>query len=131
MKKQTIATPAEGQAQAVSGEWLYLAPEGITIRKIADSIREEAELWEEAGVLEVSMGEKRSFDVECASVNPKDTLTQNFMAANGCANVFLITFAPESYPQAREVMKQILGQCGGLFCGDTQDFSPVIRSDEE
>lgn len=117
------------ESPAVPGEWLYLAPEGVTVRGIAGAIRKKdaIELWEEAGVLEIELGERSSFDMEHATIHPKDAFTRSFVEENGCTEVYLVTFAPENYDGAKEIMQQILDGCGGLFCGDTEDFAPVIR----
>lgn len=126
MKKQKVQKP---EKTAVPGEWLYLAKEGVTIRRIERAIGEsyEMELWEEAGVLEVAFAEASSMDFEHVKIHPKDELTRAYVAKEGCAEVFLVTFAPEEYERAREIMNQIMTACGGMFCGDTEDFMPVVR----
>ena len=130
MKKQTKPNITKAVKPSVPGEWLYLAPEGTTVRKIAENVEGagEIELWEEVGVLEIPIGESSSVDIEQAQVHPKDELTQSYVTESGYKEVFLVTFAPEEYEQAKGVMQQILAKCGGLFCGDTEDFMPVIRA---
>lgn len=119
------------QKPSLPGEWLYLAPEGVTVRRIAESMEERdgIELWEEAGVLEIEIGGGSTMDMERAGIHPKDEFTRSFVEKNGCREVFLVTFAPEEYEGAAVLMRQILSRCGGLFCGDTEDFSPVLRAD--
>ena len=111
------------------GDWLYFCPEEITVRGLYEIFAEQddVEIWEEAGVLEIPMGEKSSFDVEAAQIHPKDEITQQFAAEQGAKSVFLITFIPEDYEKAEPIMKQMLGKFGGLFCGDTEDFMPQVR----
>lgn len=111
------------------GDWLYFCPEEITIRSLYEifSEQEDVEIWEEAGVLEIPMGEKCSFDVETAQIHPKDEITLRFAAENEAKSVFMVTFLPEDYEKAESFMKQILGKFGGLFCGDTEDFMPQLR----
>lgn len=113
----------------VPGEWLYLAKEGVTIRQIEQAVGEffEKELWEEAGVLEIAFAKASSMDFEHVKIHPKDELTRAYVAKEGCAEVFLVTFVPEDYGRAQEVMKRIIKACGGMFCGDTEDFLPVER----
>lgn len=119
---------AAGQQGMVTGEWLYLAAAGMNVRQIADAVEEcETELWEDAGVLEIVLGEKSSMDIEQTKVRHGDDVTGSFLAENGCAEIFLVTFAPEEYRRAEEIMRRILSRCGGLFCGDTVDFKPEIR----
>lgn len=128
MKKQK--TQKTGNA-VVPGEWLYLTKEGVTVRQIEQAIDTsyEMEIWEEAGVLEVAFAETSSMDFEHAKIHPKDELTRAYVEKEGCTEVFLVTFAPEEYERAKGIMKQIIKACGGLFCGDTEDFMPVVRGE--
>ena len=54
-------------------------------------------------------------------------MTLQFAEELGAKGVFLVTFSPEAYENAKVVMKQILDKFGGLFCGDTEDFMPQIK----
>ena len=111
------------------GDWLYFCPQEITIRGLYEifSERNGVEVWEEAGVLEIPLDEKSSFDVEEAKIHPKDEITRQFAEEKEAKCVFLITFMPEDYDKAEPIMKQILEKLGGLFCGDTEDFMPQIQ----
>ena len=40
--------------------------------------------------------------------------------------VFLVTFKPETYEEAKKVMRRIMDKTGGFFCGDTEDFTPML-----
>ena len=113
----------------VVGDWLYFAPQEITVRELYELFaeRDDVEIWEDAGVLEIPMGEKSSFDVEAAEIHPKDEITLAFAKEQGAKCVFLATFSPENHEAAESIMKQILGKFGGLFCGDTEDFKPQLR----
>lgn len=131
-EKKVKQTGREGKAtkmQTVPGEWLYLAPQGVDAGRIAEALAGtyETELWEDAGVVEVVFGEKQSVDIEHTKVHPKDEVTGAYVSENGCKEVFLVTFAAENFGCVEPVMRLILAQCGGLFCGDTEDFSPVVR----
>ena len=113
----------------ITGDWLYFCPEEISVRDIyevfADTV--DAEIWEEAGVLELLLTEKSTLDIETAQIHPKDEITQNFAKEQGAKCVFLATFLPEDYLQAEQMMRQLLEKFGGIFCGDTEDFTPVIQ----
>lgn len=115
----------------VPGEWLYLTKAGIQVREIADALSGtcETEIWEDAGVLEILLAEGNSVDIEHVRVHPKDELTRAFIQKVDCEEVFLVTFAPEEYERVKELMKKIMAACGGLFCGDTEDFSPIVREE--
>lgn len=111
------------------GDWLYFCPQEITVRQLYELFteRDDVEIWEEAGVLEIPMDEKSSFDVEEAEIHPKDEITKQFADKQGAKCVFLATFMPEDYDKAEPIMKQILEKFGGLFCGDTEDFIPQLQ----
>lgn len=111
------------------GDWLYFCPEEITVRGLYEIFADVAdvEIWEDAGVLEIPIGEKSSFDVESAQIHPKDEITLLFASEQAAKCVFLTTFSPEDYDKAEQIMKRILGKFGGVFCGDTEDFMPQLR----
>lgn len=129
MKKRSDHNKPMTGGEAVLGEWLYLAPEGVDVIQIAKALDQkyDIELWEEAGVLEIIFGEKKSVDMEHVKIHPKDALTTEYVEKNGCKEVFLVTFDASEFTDVKPIMQQILTQCGGLFCGDTEDFEPVVR----
>ena len=111
------------------GAWLYFCPQEITVRGLYEIFaeRDDVEVWEEAGVLEIPMDEKSSFDIEAAQIHPKDEITRQFADEQSAKCVFLVTFMPKDFDKAETIMKQILEKFGGLFCGDTEDFMPQLR----
>ena len=113
-----------------NGDWLYFCPQEITVREIYNVCSDMAgiEIWEEAGVLEIPLGEKSSFDVEAVQIHPKDEVTLQFAKEQDAKRVFLVTFLPEAYAQAEGLMKKIIDALGGLFCGDTEDLMPRIEA---
>lgn len=115
---------------AIPGEWLYLNKDGSTVRQIATALEAEyeIEIWEDAGVLEVVLADGGSMDVEHTKIHPKDEMTRAFVEKEGYSEVFLVTFLPEEYLSVEKVMHKIMQVCGGMFCGDTEDFNPVIRT---
>ena len=118
-----------GSKNQVLGDWLYFCPQEIGVRELYDVVSGdyETEIWEDAGVLEIVLGEKSSVDMEAANIHPKDEITQQFAMEHGAKCVFLMTFAPEDYEMAEKIMHQILSQHGGIFCGDTEDFMPQVK----
>ena len=129
MKKTETKKPEKKIQNQVTGEWLYFCPLEATVKTICEifSNTDNVELWEEAGVLEISLGEKGSFDVETTQIHPKDEVTLQFAEELGTKSVFLVTFSPEDYEDAKMIMRQILDTFGGLFCGDTEDFMPQVK----
>ena len=128
------AVPANKTAQEkkkkadVPGEWLYFAPEAVDVRQIADVLDGtcELEIWQEAGVLEIMYGGESSMDMEEGTIHPKDQVTAAFAEEHDCDRVYLVTFSAEEYEKVLPVMRHILQECGGIFCGDTEDFKPIL-----
>ena len=128
------AVPANKTAQEkkkkadVPGEWLYFAPEAEDVRQIADVLDGtcELEIWQEAGVLEIMYGGESSMDMEEGTIHPKDQVTAAFAEEHDCDRVYLVTFSAEEYEKVLPVMRHILQECGGIFCGDTEDFKPIL-----
>ena len=128
------AVPANKTAQEkkkkadVPGEWLYFAPEAVDVRQIADVLDGtcELEIWQEAGVLEIMYGGESSMDMEEGTIHPKDQVTAAFAEEHDCDRVYLVTFSAEEYEKVLAVMRHILQECGGIFCGDTEDFKPIL-----
>ena len=112
----------------VPGEWLYFAPQAVGVRQIADALEEacEMEIWQEAGVLEIMYSGESSMDMEEGTIHPKDQVTAAFAEEHGCDRVYLVTFSAEEYEKALPVLRRILQECGGIFCGDTEDFMPLL-----
>lgn len=114
---------------AIPGEWLYMCTKELNVQDIKMSFGADSsydiEVWEEAGVLEIGWAEKNSFDMEAAEIHPKDEITAAFASEKGVKTVFLVTFKPEDYEEAKRIMKTICDACGGFFCGDTENFTPV------
>ena len=119
----------EKQKKQNIGDWLYFCPKEIDVRDLYEVVSGtyETEIWEDAGVLEIVLGEKSSVDIERAQIHPKDEITSAFAKEHKANSVFLVTFAPEDYEVAETLMKQILGQHGGIFCGDMEDFMPQVK----
>ena len=128
------AVPANKTAQEkkkkadVPGAWLYFAPEAGDVRQIADGLDGtcELEIWQEAGVLEIMYGGESSMDMEEGTIHPKDQVTAAFAEEHDCDRVYLVTFSAEEYEKVLPVMRHILQECGGIFCGDTEDFKPIL-----
>ena len=128
------AVPANKTAQEkkkkadVPGEWLYFAPEAVDVRQIADVLDGtcELEIWQEAGVLEIMYGGESSMAMEEGTIHPKDQVTAAFAEEHDCDRVYLVTFSAEEYEKVLPVMRHILQECGGIFCGDTEDFKPIL-----
>ena len=71
-------------------------------------------------------GGESSMDMEEGTIHPKDQVTAAFAEEHDCDRVYLVTFSAEEYEKVLPVMRHILQECGGIFCGDTEDFMPLL-----
>lgn len=114
----------------VPAEWLYLNPEKITTRQIYELFLEsrtcQAEYWEEAGVLELSVPEADSVDLEEMECSLGDEEGDTFLAQHQIQTVYAVTIRPEYFDKVKPVMAGITEKLGGFFCGDTEDFLPRV-----
>ena len=117
-------------APKVPGEWLYLNKEELPLRKIYELFNEAqtAEYWEAAGVLEISLPESGTLDMEDLEGTLGDDEGDAYLFQNGIHTVFAATIRPEDYEKAKEIMLFITKKCGGYFCADTADFKPVVAA---
>lgn len=95
-----------GSFQAPKGplEWIYVLEEGKVMRDLYMVLQEKTEYvieyWEEAGVLEIAMGEAAgSIDME----QSEDV------------DVLWVTLPTKGYEKAAEAIKEIEKSCGGHF----------------
>ena len=112
------------------GEWLYLNKEELPLRKIYELFNEAqtAEYWEAAGVLEISLPESGTLDMEDLEGTLGDDEGDAYLFQNGIHTVFAATIRPEDYEKAKEIMLFITQKRGGYFCADTADFKPVVAA---
>ena len=117
-------------APKMPGEWLYLNKEELSLRKIYELFNEaqNAEYWEAAGVLEISLPESGTLDMEDLEGTLGDEEGDAYLKENEIHTAAAVTTRPEDYEKAKEVMLYIIEKLGGYFCGDTADFTPVVAA---
>ena len=117
-------------APKMPGEWLYLNKEELSLRKIYELFEEKqtAEYWEAAGVLEISLPESGTLDMEDLEGTLGDEEGDAYLKENEIHTVAAVTIRLEDYEKAKEVMLYIIEKLGGYFCGDTADFTPVVAA---
>lgn len=113
----------------VPAEWLYMTEREITVRDIAASFEqpEMVEIWEAAGVAEVILSEKASMDMEMTETDLGDEESNRFLQEHDVKTLFLVIIPPVEYESAKACMLKIMERNGGFFCGDTDDFTPVVK----
>lgn len=109
--------------------WIIMSRNEITVADIMDIVGDDydIEIWTEVGVLEIAIGEKSSVDIEAFDADPRDEYSCDYIAKNGIKELFYVSFKPEDYDAAEKIMKKIAAGIDGFVCGDTDDFTPVIK----
>ena len=109
--------------------WIIMSRKEITVADIKDIVGDDydIEIWTEVGVLEIAIGEKSSVDIEAFDADPRDEYSCDYIAKNGIKELFYVSFRPEDYDAAEKIMKKIAAGIDGFVCGDTDDFTPVIK----
>ena len=102
-------------APKMPGEWLF-------------NEAQTAEYWEAAGVLEISLPESGTLDMEDLEGTLGDDEGDAYLLQNGIHTVFAATIRLDDYEKAKEIMLFITQKLGGYFCADTADFKPVVAA---
>lgn len=130
-EKKKMPIVKKAPVPGVPAEWLYMNPEVISARQIYELFAEDpayrAEFWEEIAVLEIGIPEAGSVDMEEIECEFDDEEGQAFLAQNQIKTVYEVTIMPEHYEKAKAAMQIIAENLGGFFCGDTEDFQPMLR----
>ena len=112
-------------------EWLYLCTQEVSPRQIAELFRGrekvDAQLWEEAGVVELGLFEAKSIDMELLELPTGETEFDTSLEEEGIACAYLVTLVPADEKKAMAAMKIITENLGGYFCGDNDKREPVVK----
>lgn len=111
--------------------WFYMSDKELTAAAVRDALADTdygVEYWEEAQVLEIALGERSSMDVEVIDPRLGEKEADAFLDSRQVRFLCYVTFQPEDYERVRAVMEHICGRIGGFFCGDTEDFTPVVET---
>ena len=129
MKRQSKPEKIKKEKSTAPGEWLYFAPANVTVRSIYEVLTDdyEVEIWEDAGVLEIGLNDGATLDIEWTKIPAKDDITAGIAKHHGCVIVFIVTLISEVFETEKKSMSKIAASLGGLFCGDTEDFTPVLQ----
>lgn len=118
-------------APGIPKEWFYMQQKAVTVRDIEQALKEDdtvnVEIWEEIGVLEVEIPEQKSMDFEQTKPDLRDEYSNAWLAEHEVKSLFFVTLDAENFGKAQEIMQKITGKIGGFFCGDTEDFKPLVK----
>ena len=134
MKKKSKwkkCTQNTGNRSSKPHEWLYMNPTKVSVKEIAAGLLDlesvKTQVWEAAGVLEIELTEAKSIDIEQTQVDLRDEYSNEFLQSHQVEALFYVTIDPENYEAVEQIMKTVVAQTGGFFCGDTENFEPVVK----
>lgn len=133
IKNQVSGQNLQAPAADVPSDWFYMSDQEITaavLKEVLADTSYQVEYWEAAQVLEIALGEGGCLDVEVVEPRLGEKEADAFLDEHQVKFLCYVTFQPEDYEAARLVMEHICGKLGGFFCGDTEDFTPVIGKRE-
>lgn len=115
-------------------DWLYMSERAVSLEQIYEEMtttcKMDVEIWPQAEVLEICVGEKASIDVERASIADfEDDFSKAFLSERGIAEVYYVNY-PADGPEGakcKAVLEKLCAGLGGMLVGDTDDFTPVIK----
>lgn len=115
-------------ARNLPDNWFYMAQDVAMgkLKEVLQNLGYSVQYWEEAGVIEVELGEKTSIDIEMIDTDLGDDYSNAFVAEHAVTSVYYISFRKEDYEICMDVLKKVRNTAGGLICGDTEDFLPIF-----
>lgn len=127
-KKLMNKKPVEKKPQ-IQKEWLLLTGEENEVRQIEEVIKEdyETEIWEELGVMEITLPSGSSIDLEEAEVNMKDEALVQKMEQEEAQRIYLVTAGSDNWKEVETVLKKLAEDLDSVFVADTESLTPEIR----
>lgn len=126
MKKKKAKQPKRN----LPSGWYFMAVKAMTVGDIKEAFDEtnyELEIWREAGVLEIIVADKISIDIEELELDLGDDYSNDYLAKHQVKSLFYVSFKMDAYEECLPALLHITKTLGGRICGDTDDFTPVIK----
>lgn len=128
-KKTVNSKKEETPKEAVINNWIYMTPQVINARMIADILNSktnlEVDIWEELDVLEVELSNESIVDFEPMDTNFKDSSDAAFVKNREIKTIFAVTIDDGALKETKAIMKLIIQDLGGFLCADSVDFNPI------
>lgn len=124
-KKQKSITK---NIQQYSANWFYMTTQDLDIKDIKNIFTEtediQLEIWEEAQILEISLKDAKSIDIEKMKGTFYDEEGKDFLLKNSVKTIYLVTIDPDHFNIVKNIMKEIVKNLGGFFCEDVEELKP-------
>lgn len=124
-------TLRKAKPTTVIKDWFYMNESDLSVRSLYHCIQEYAgddiEIWEELGVIEVTLSEETTLDFERLKPFFQDQEDNEFLKTHNVHTMYLVSFPENEKARVTSIMKQIIKECRGFFVEDTPDFNNIIR----
>ncbi len=129
-KRKKIGQRKSVQKQ-IPRQWFYMSEHVVSARNIykiyEDRDEIDAELWEAAGVVELTLPDGTFIDFEDNGTELKDVYSCRFLKEHQIVSLFYVTVGSDNFDAVKKEMQRVTQLAGGFFCGDTEDFQPVVK----
>lgn len=120
-------------SEMTTGNWFYFHSGALTASQIVHAVTElypdaSAELWSEAGVIELTLASKVCVDFEQIPPQFSDEEGTQFLQEHKIQTLFQVSFSPEAASNVLPCFEQLSHTLGGFFCADTPGLLPRIPS---
>ena len=99
----------------VPSNWFYMSENEIGVADIKtqlEDIHQETEIWKEAGVLEILLGEAGSMDMEEIEDDFEDEFSRAFLEEHQVKSLFYVTIKPEVFDNLMKDLRVIAEAVG-------------------
>lgn len=124
-KKKSVSVKVEKK----SIDLLYMTPQRIEAKDIADLFRDNreltVELWAEMNVVELVLINQNSLDFEAIDADFTAPSDAAFVKNREIKTVYAINLYEEDLPVATPYFEKLVVKYSGFVCADSEDFTPV------
>lgn len=113
----------------VYDELLYMNDKEITAKDISDSIKNKyvTDLWDELGVISFKVNDDDFMDLVEIETDLGTDEGNKYVSDNNIKSIYTVKVPHDSLVDAKDVMKEVVSNIGGLFCMDNEDFEEVVK----
>ncbi len=117
----------------------YMACQNLEIRQLyncieqslsEETIKNDVQLWEAAGVMEISLSEESGIDIEYLDGGFGAEEDLQFLEKNMVQSIYSIKSEKKNVNMVIKIFEPVLQELGGFICSDTDNFMPILAGKE-
>lgn len=122
--------PQAAQQRAVLEEWFFMSKREASVLQIKEVLEQiegaDCEIWKEMGVIECTIPDSFCMDMEQIACDLQEEDANAFLKEHAIVCLYAVTIQADTLAAIEPVLQQLSAAFDGFFCGDTEDFSPMI-----